>query len=176
MIKKIGNGAWIGLVKLQRIFMVLTAISTILLVAVNIVLRELALRSGIVLPFFAYEEILLPVAFWMYMLGSSHGSFEKSQITADIMSKVLKGRPKAYLHLLASILTFILGVIFAYWALTLVQWGLFTGANSTFFNIPVVWGQMSILVGLILTSMYNFVYMIQDIINIIVRPQLEQKA
>ena len=176
MIKKIGNGAWIGLVKLQRIFMVITAIATILLVAVNIVLRELALRSGIVLPFFAYEEILVPVAFWMYMLGSSHGSFEKSQITADIMSKVLKGRPKAYLQLAASILTFILGVIFAYWALTLVQWGFFTGANSTFFSIPVVWGQMSILVGLILTSMYNFVYMIQDIINILFTPRLEQEA
>jgi hypothetical protein len=67
-------------------------------------------------------------------------------------------------------------VIFAYWALTLVQWGLFTGANSTFFSIPVVWGQMSILVGLILTSMYNFVYLIQDIINILFKPQFEHEA
>ena len=165
MVKKLGKGAWIGLVILQRFFMILTAIVTVFLIFSNIVLREFGI-------FFAYEEILLPVAFWMYMLGSSHGSFEKSQITADIMSKVLKGRPKELLHVTASVLNFALGVVFAYWALTLVQWGFFTGANSTIFSIPIVWGQMSILVGLIISGIYNFVYMVQDIINVFCRPRL----
>jgi len=166
MVKKIGFILWNVLIKLQRIFMVITAIATVFLVFGPFALRQMGI------PFIAYEEFLLPIAFWMYMLGCSHGSYEKSQITADIMSRILKGKPKMILQVLASITTFILGVLLAYWAWALVQWSLYTGATSSIYKIPIVWGQASILVGLGISSIYNFVYMIKDLRDAFIRPRL----
>jgi TRAP-type C4-dicarboxylate transport system permease small subunit len=156
-IKKIGIILWKTLLYSQRVLMIIAVVGTTLLVFVPLVSRELGR------PFAGYEEYLLLFSFWMYMMGSSHGSYEKSQITADLMSRVLKGRPRTILNLSATILTFVLGVIFMYWALTLVQWSLMTGAVSSIHKIPIVWGQFSIFAGLLISSIYNFVYMIRDV-------------
>ena len=156
MIKKIGLILWDVLVKAQRVVMIVTGIATILLVFVPIVLRQIGV------PFTGYEEFLLPIAFWMYMMGSSHGSYERTQITADLLLRVLKGRPQLGLRAVTSVLTFLLGVVFTYWAWVLVQWSLTTGSLSSLYKIPIVWGQSSILVGLIISCLYNFVYMIKD--------------
>jgi len=170
--KKIGVIFWDWLLKIQRFLMIVTGIAVVCLVFGPLVLREIGH------PFVGYEEYLLTVAFWMYMFGSSHGSYEKSQITADLLSRVLKGKPKMLLNLTASILTFILGVILTYWALVLVQWSLKTGSMTSVYRIPVVVGQFSILVGLSISSFYNLVYMIKDIIDTkkMMRPRVAQTS
>ena len=164
VIKKIGYALWKTLLYTQRVLMIIAVTGTTLLVFVPMVTRELGR------PFAGYEEYLLLFAFWMYMMGSSHGSYEKSQITADLLSRVLKGKPRLILNLSATIVTFVLGVIFMYWALTLVQWSLMTGAVTSIHKIPIVWGQFSIFAGLLISSIYNFVYMIRDIKDAFVRP------
>ena len=162
--KKIGEILWDLLLKLQRVFMVITAIAVVLLVFVPLLLRELGTS------FPGYEEFLLPVAFWMYMLGAAHGSYEKSHIRADILGRLLTGKAQTAVEVATSILAFLLGAVFTYWAWVLVQWGLFTGATSSIYKIPIVWGQASILVGLVISTIYNFVYMIKDLRNLFVGP------
>ncbi len=152
-----GTLLWYGLVRLQKFLMIISGIATIALVFVPMVLREIGI------PFPGYEEFLLTVAFWMYMMGSSYGSYEKSQISADILSQFLKGRKKEILTHINSIGTFILGAIFTYWGFVLIQWTLATGATTSIYKIPIVIGQSSIFVSLLLSSFYNFVYMIQNI-------------
>ena len=163
-IKKIGIIFWKTLLYTQRVLMIIAVVGTTLLVFVPLVSREMGR------PFAGYEEYLLLFSFWMYMMGSSHGSYEKSQITADLMSRILKGKPRMILNLSATILTFVLGVVFMYWAWALVQWSLMTGAVSSIHKIPIVWGQFSIFAGLLISSIYNFVYMIRDIRDAFVRP------
>jgi len=157
IIKKIGLIFWKTLLYTQRFLMIVAVVGTTLLVFVPLVSREMGY------PFAGYEEYLLLFSFWMYMMGSSHGSYEKSQITADLLSRILKGKPKMLLNLSATILTFVLGVVFMYWAWSLVQWSLMTGAVSSIHKIPIVWGQFSIFAGLLISSIYNFVYMIRDL-------------
>ena len=163
--KRFGLLFWDWLVKLQRFFMIVTAIAVVFLVFGPLVMREIGI------PFPGYEEFLLTFAFWMYMLGSSHGSFEKSQITADIMSRLLKGRKRQIQQVVASVLTFILGIILTYWALSLVLWSAHTGASSSVYKIPIVVGQASILVGLVISSFYHIVYMIKDIQVLFLQPR-----
>jgi len=169
-IKKIGMILWKSLLYTQRVVMIVAGSVTALIVFGQLVLREVGR------PFAGYEEYLLLFAFWMYMMGSSHGSYEKSQITADILNRILKGRAKAILQVVASILTFVLCLIFAYWAFTLVQWSLSTKAVSSIHGIPVVWGQASIFVGLVVSSVYNFVYMIRDVMEALGRPAIAPAA
>jgi len=148
---------WDGLIKIQKALMIFTGIATICLVFLPMIFRIVNI------PFVGYEEILLTVAFWMYMLGSSHGSYEKSQITADILGQFLSGRKKDIYSAISSVCTFILGAVFTYWGYVLVHWSASTWSTSSTFHIPYVVGQSSILVSLILSSIYNFVYMIKDI-------------
>jgi len=152
-----GTLLWYGLVRLQKLLMIISGVATIALVFVPMVLREIGI------PFVGYEEFLLTIAFWMYMMGSSYGSYEKSQISADILSQFLTGWKKVILLLVNRIGTFILGVIFTYWGFVLIQWTLSTGATTSTYKIPIVIGQSSIFFSLLLTSFYNFVYMIEDI-------------
>ena len=156
-----GTVLWNALIKVQKIVMIITGIATILLVFVPLILRE----TGI--PFPAYEEFLLIFAFWMYMMGSSYGSYERSQISADILSQFLKGKPKTVLLIIKQVGTFILGAIFTYWGFVLVQWTHSTGALTSVYKIPIIFGQISIFISLLLSSIYNFVYMVEEIRNII---------
>ena len=39
---------------------------------------------------FAYEEWILVIAFWLYFIGSAHGSWEGSHIKADFLSAFIK--------------------------------------------------------------------------------------
>ena len=169
-IKKIGIIFWKSILYAQRTVMIIALIGTTLLVAGPLIMRELGR------PFPGYEEFLLLFAFWMYMMGCSHGSYEKSQITADIVSRMLKGRPKQYLLFVASVLTWVLGAIFLYWAWSLVQWSLTTNTKTSIYNIPIVWGQFSIFLGLAITFMYNFVYMIEYFLEAFIRPKKTEPA
>lgn len=167
----IGAFLWNTLIKLQKFVMIITGAATVFLVFVPLILREIGI------PFVAYEEFLLIFAFWMYMMGSSYGSYEKSQIAADIMSQFLKGKAKTALLLINRVGTFILCAIFTYWGLVLVQWTHSTGALTSVYKIPVIFGQVSIFISLFLSSIYNFVYMVEDIKNSInTRPRGIQKT
>ena len=43
------------------------------------------IRYGFQGDLFAYEEWLLPICFWMYFLGSAIGTYEDTQIKADVL-------------------------------------------------------------------------------------------
>ena len=48
------------------------------------------LRYGLETDLFAYEEWLLPLCFWLFFLGSAVGTYEDSQIKADILESRFK--------------------------------------------------------------------------------------
>ena len=74
---------------------------------------------------------------------------------------------KNIMRLVKWIALFILGCIFAYWAYGLVMWSLQTNARSSYFRIPIVAGQIAILIGLIISCFYNLVYMIDEVLMFI---------
>ena len=48
------------------------------------------LRYGLETDLFAYEEWLLPMCFWLFFIGSAVGTYEDSQIKADILESRFK--------------------------------------------------------------------------------------
>lgn len=150
---------WKGLIRLQKIIMVFTGITTTLIVSMAMILRAVFDVDLV-----GYEEILVMVAFWLYMIGSAYGSCEKSQITADILDIYLKeGKTKSIANLIKSGLTVALGLLFNYWAFQFAAWALVMNVRTPVWRLPAVIGQGSIFIGLTFMTFYNIVYFYDDI-------------
>ena len=156
------NILWKGLVSVQRVVIMVSLAAVTLIISGAGILRIFGIN------FVGFEELATVAVFWLYMIGSSHGSYEQSQITADIMEVLLpESLGKNIMRLVKWVALFILGCIFAYWAFGLVMWSLQTNARSSYFRIPIVAGQIAILIGLIISCFYNLVYMIDEILMFI---------
>lgn len=156
------NILWKSLVTAQRVIIMVSLAAVTLIISGACILRIFGIN------FVGFEELATVAVFWLYMIGSSHGSYEQSQITADIMEVLLpESLGKNIMRLVKWVALFILGCIFAYWAFGLVMWSLQTNARSSYFRIPIVAGQIAILIGLIISCFYNLVYMIDEILMFI---------
>ena len=73
-----------------RIKLTLGAVATILLplTFTLVVIMRYLLHADL----FAYEEWLLPLAFWLYFLGGAVGSYQNAHIRADLLESVFRSR------------------------------------------------------------------------------------
>ncbi len=108
---------------------------------------------------FAYEEWLLPISFWLYFLASAVGSYEDTQIRADIFESYFKTaksiwRRKVFLHIVETLLAFVM----VYWAWLMIA----NDVNSYPFwqktialKIPYFVAHLGIFVGLAFMAFYG---------------------
>lgn len=137
---------------------------------VLIVASTSILSSFLNINFPGNEELLIIVVFYLYMIGCAYGAYEKSHITAEIIDVIVKdGIFKETVYVIRWILTFILGVVFMIWAIALVQWSFENELKTLVFRLPIAFGQMSIVIGLVLTNFYNFIHMYEAVKAYIIR-------
>lgn len=153
---------WKILDKIQKMLLIVFGSVVTLILAVECLGRPVGFN------FSGYEELLVIVVFWLYMLGCAYGTREESQITADILRVMMKdGIVKEILGLIKYILTFILGAILLWWAFQLVQWSFSKGTMTTVYRLPMTLGHSSMVVGLALTTFYNTCYLIREILRFV---------
>ncbi|MCG8485385.1 MAG: TRAP transporter small permease subunit [Clostridia bacterium] len=158
MKKREDNTLWRGLLFIEKAIIMIACAGTTIVVAAACILRVFNINL------IGFEEILIMIAFWLYMIGCAYGSYEKSQITADILEVMMpEGLPKGILRLLRNIIATVLGIVFLYWAYKLVLWTIEMDTRTPVFRIPVTIGQGSIFVGLFLVSFYNIVYLYDEV-------------
>ena len=159
------NVLWKGLIVAQKTVMTITGISVMCIITASMFLRWLFNTD-----FKGYEEIMVMFAFWLYMTGASYGSYKKNQITANILDIYLpEGRVKAVIHLFRALLTLVLSAVFTYWALEFVMWSTEMNTRTPVWRLPMVWGHLSLLVGLTLVTFYNAVYCYDELRSFIPR-------
>lgn len=74
------------------------------------------------LDLFAYEEWLLPIAFWLYFLGSAVGSYEDSQIRADVFESYFKSKRSIWLRQVAlHLIELLITLAMTYWAWLMIS-------------------------------------------------------
>jgi len=170
--KRIENfGFWKAIVSAERLIICLSAIGATLIVGGACILRVFNIN------FAGFEELLILVVMWLYFVGCAYGTYEKSQITADIVEIMMKECfVKEVVRLIRSIVTFVLGVIFMFWAYMLVSWTFEMDTRTPAYRIPVVVGQASVLVGLILVTFYNAVHLYDDVKTFISRGLRKNKG
>ncbi|WP_367339720.1 TRAP transporter small permease [Aminivibrio sp.] len=152
---------WVALIKIQRIVMLFTIVFCTLAIFSQAVMRYV-FHS----PFVGIEEMGAYFAFWLYFIGASYGSYERSHIRAEL-THLFFGTSKKYALCRAatSFISFGTAAFAIPWAYDYVLWGIMKNEQSraTFLGstYPVFWFQASILVGLALMAFYFFVEFIQ---------------
>ena len=77
---------WDFLLMIEKTIMIIASIGVVLLIFISVIARYIFEKN-----FAGMEELVVLVAFWIYFIGGTYGSYEGSHITADILSVFVKG-------------------------------------------------------------------------------------
>lgn len=150
---------WDFLVGIQKIILIVASLAVVLGISLQVFFRYV-----LEINLFGMEEIIVIFAFWLYFIGASYGTYERSHITADILTVYISSQKlKNLVRVIITLITLLLCLLFTYWAVDFFMWGIEQGARSTSLHIPMTIPQSSIFVGFILMSFYLIVHFINDV-------------
>jgi TRAP-type C4-dicarboxylate transport system permease small subunit len=113
---------------------------------------------------FGAEELILLAAFWLYFLGASIGSYERSHITADILTMLVKSqKAKAVIAVINSVLTSMLLLYALYWGFNFFVWGIVKLPRTPILHLPIVYAQSSVFIGFVMMTYYSLGHLVNDI-------------
>lgn len=147
------------LLKIERVMLVVTS-----LVVVGIICVAVFMRYVLHMDLFAYDELVMIAAFWLYFIGAAYGSYEDSHIKADIVQISLAPKhPKiaAIIGLVAKGLEVVFSLSIASWGWSLMAWQLKFMGHTMGWGIPIAVPQGAIVVGFSLMSFYAVVHFIK---------------
>jgi len=148
--KKIGLLIWHTLVNAQKGFLIASSCFLILLLTGEVIMRYLIHYPGM-----EVEEIATLVAFWLYFIGASYGTYDRSHIKVEIFHLILKNpRKLAIAKTSATLIALALSGLMVYWGFHYFLWGITKGERSRVLLLPMVFSQTSIFFGGILMFLY----------------------
>lgn len=148
-----------GMVKAQRVMLIVASAFITLLVFGAVLMRYIFKYPGM-----EVEELATLVAFWLYFTGAIHGTYERTHIKTELIHLVVK-KPRAYalIKSVASLITFILAVVMAYWGYTFLIWGIQKWGRSPVLQLPLVYAQSSIFFGAVFMAFYFLVECVDNV-------------
>lgn len=136
-------------------------------VIVGLVATTVACRYFFRIDVSGAEELLWMIGFWMFFIGASLGSKERSHISADVLTTMLKNqKAKMIVSVFRGIVTSGLSIYVAWLAIDLVLWSLNMNPRSPTLRLPVAYSQAGIAVGCVLMALYSVFYTIRDLLTL----------
>jgi len=154
---------------LQKIIMIVTSISILALVLIQVLLRYVFVK-----PLMGVEELATMVGFWLYFMGASWGTADRSHIKADLMQAAIKDpRKLIWVKVVISAACVILTAMMIYWGWGYTVWGYTKRQLSPTLMIPMIYSQVSIFVGAILMFFYFCVELADHFLQAVGRVPLD---
>ena len=140
-----------GLTKLFEVIMAGSNVAICIMILTGAFMRYILQKD-----FYGMEELVLLIAFWMYFAGSAIASREGTQVSADLVTSLLKSdRQRAVLTLIRNILTLILFGILAKWAYDYLLWSIKMRPTTAVYKIPMYIDHAALLVSFVLSALYE---------------------
>ena len=163
---------WDFLLVIERAIMIIASIGVVLLIFISVIMRYLLESS-----FNGMEELIILVAFWIYFIGASYGSYEGSQITADILSVFIKKeKSKQFVALLRDLITTAILIGACYCAIELMVYTLESGAVTSVLKLPMMVVYTPIIVGIFLMTFYTVAHAVNDVLLLTGKKRQEVEA
>lgn len=106
--------------------------------------------------FYGMEELVLLIAFWMYFIGSAVASREGSQVSADLVTSLLKSeKQRAVLALIRNLITLLLFGILSKWAYDYFVWSYIMRPTTAVYKIPMYIDHAALLLSFVLSMLYE---------------------
>lgn len=101
------------------------------------------------------DEITGHTAVWMYLMGAAYGSFERTQIKAEMIHLFIKNdRILNAIRAIATLIGAIVAGFMVKWSYGYVVWSIKKHEVTPTLQIPTVYFQIAILIGAILMVAY----------------------
>ena len=111
---------------------------------------------------FAYEEIVLPVAFVLYFIGAARASYDDSHIKADLVVEAIKGkRARVAYQTFIFLAEALIALAFTYLALKMfiAEFDKYPSMpRSSVYQIPLAAPRFFILLGFLLMTVHAFAH------------------
>lgn len=151
---------WKFLIKLQQWILIACSIVVVLIMCTAVVLRYV-LNADL----YGTEEIVIIIAFWLYFIGSSYGSYDKSHVKADIIPQLLSEKKRLGLSIAVSLIMVSLCLLFTYWSVEFVRYSIAEMPRTLAWGIPMAVAHSSVFLGYLLMTFYCTVYFIKEIVS-----------
>ena len=151
---------WRLLVKMERLVLVLCSVFIVLVIVLSVVMRYI-LKSDL----YGVEEMIIPLALWLYFIGGAYGSYEGSHIAADIVTELIKSaKILRVIRIIVSGIVLFCSLVFAKWGIDFISWGIQVGGKSTSLHIPLLLSRIPLTICFILMVLYSFYHFINVIL------------
>lgn len=137
--------------KILNVSCFVLSIAVTILMVTEIVARHLFEHAFRGLP-----EIYLLLVMWLYMLGASLASANRSHLRIGILDQfITSNRSRQIYDLMLAAITFIIMLFFIRWAWGLVAWGIKRPQTTPILYLPWLTSMLSIFVASILITLYG---------------------
>ena len=134
---------WKAFLKIERFVMVLCSVAIVLTIVTNVVCRYV-----LHVTFDGYDEIVIILALWLYYVGGLYGNYEDCQIKADVLSVMVRRESVLKLFdIIQKILTLVISIILALWAIEYFQFCLKMGGKTAILHIPMMVSRFALVFG-----------------------------
>ncbi len=141
---------WKIMETIQKSIMVLASLTILTLVIVQVTLRYVFVK-----PLMGVEELATMAGFWLYFMGASWGTANRTHIKADLVNALVKDpRKLAWIKTAVALLSVGLSIFMAYWGWHYVLWGITKWQRSFTLMIPMIYSQVSIFICAVLMVFY----------------------
>lgn len=143
-----------GMMKLFSVIMAGSNLAICCMILIGAFLRYVLKKD-----FYGQEELVLLIAFWMYFIGSAVATRENSQVSADLVTSLMKTeKQKAVLILVRTLLTTVLFGILAKWAYDYFLWSVSMRPTTAVYKLPMYIAHFPLFLSFALSVLYELVH------------------
>lgn len=122
---------------------------------VLVVFTEVVLRYVFEHPIFGTDELASMIAVWVYFIGAAHASYTRTHIEGGFLASIFKKSSVVdTIRLVVLVFTLIVCFIFIFMAYEWCLWTVQNNVTTTSLFFPKIWGEVAMLIGAILMSVY----------------------
>jgi TRAP-type C4-dicarboxylate transport system permease small subunit len=101
------------------------------------------------------DEMTGHTAVWMYLMGAAYGSFERTQIKAEMIHLFIKNdRLLNGVRSLATTIAAVVAGYMVYWSFGYIRWSIVKHEVTPTLQVPTVFFQVAILIGALIMVAY----------------------
>lgn len=125
---------------------------------------QVLLRYVFQAPLMGIEEMLLFPAIWLYFLGGSAASKERSHIDCGVLVLYIKKEKSlALFKLVRIVVSFLIGLWAMYYAWWFFMYSLSKWKLSDLLYIPMFFGESAVFIGLLMMIFFTFVELLDRV-------------
>ncbi len=159
-----GLSSWTAALQRGFLFFLMSLLSLAMLA--EIVTRYLFGTS-----LFGLEQFIGYAAVWLYFIGASYGSYERTHIKAEFINVIVKSqRRRDAIRAFSAAVSTIMSLIFTKWSWDFCAESILTKETTPTHGVPMIYFQAALLVGAVLMTIYFFWEMV-DFTRRTLRPQ-----